>query len=167
MFVLLKHWHPYKTNPSCSVNAISLKHIVGTYMGGNTPVCNTENILGVPIGLSFHKIPPWLGLWKVDVCKLVSDGTNFVPPFRNIDQLLQIDVKYVFDSYCILIWILFLFDSYFYFDELFGFNYIFIRKTYVVTNSKDSSSLFHFKMFQPCLWKKWKEDVFMNKYKIM
>ena len=71
-------------------------------MGGNTPVCNTENILGVPIGLSFHKIPPWLGLWKVDVCKLVSDGTNFVPPFRNIDQLLQIDVKYVFDSYCIL-----------------------------------------------------------------
>ena len=34
---------------------------------------------------------------------LVFDGTNFVLPSRNIDQLLQIDVKYVFDSTCSLI----------------------------------------------------------------
>ena len=74
-------------------------------MGGTTSACNAKNILG----LSFHKIPPWLGLRKVGnrIYNVVSDGTKFVPPFRNIDQPLQIDVKYdvkyVCDSYCILI----------------------------------------------------------------
>ena len=74
-------------------------------MGGTTSACNAKNILGLLIGLSFHKIPPWLGLRKVGntIYNLVSDGTKFVPPFRNIDQPLQIDVKYVLDSYCILI----------------------------------------------------------------
>ena len=68
-------------------------------------MCNAKNILGLLLRLSFHKIPPWLGLRKVGNTKynLVSDGTNVVPPFRNIGQPLQIDVKYVFNSYCILI----------------------------------------------------------------
>ena len=30
---------------------------------------------------------------KSTICNLVSDGTNFVPSFRNTDQLLQIDVN--------------------------------------------------------------------------
>ena len=74
-------------------------------MGGTISACNAKNILR----LSFHKIPPWLGLRKVGnrIYNVVSDGTKFVPPFRNIDQPLQIDVKYdvkyVCDSYCILI----------------------------------------------------------------
>ena len=46
-------------------NAISLKLVVGTYMGGATSVYNGKNILGVPLGLSFQRIPPWFGLWKV------------------------------------------------------------------------------------------------------
>ena len=46
-------------------DAISLKVVVGTYMGGATSVYNEKNILGVPLGLSFHRKPPWLGLWKV------------------------------------------------------------------------------------------------------
>ena len=54
-------------------------------MGGTTPVCNAKNILGVPLGPSFHRVPHWLGLQKIDVCSLVSHATNFVPPFRNID----------------------------------------------------------------------------------
>ena len=40
---------------------------------------------------------------KLTICNLVSDGTNFVPLSRNTDELLQIDVELVFDSYCILI----------------------------------------------------------------
>ena len=34
---------------------------------------------------------------------LVSKGTNFVPPSWNIDQLLQTEVRYIFDSYSSLI----------------------------------------------------------------
>ena len=34
---------------------------------------------------------------------LVFDGANFVAPSQNIDQLLQIDFKYIFDSYYSLI----------------------------------------------------------------
>ena len=33
---------------------------------------------------------------KSAICDLVSDGINFIPPSRNIDMLLQIDVKYKF-----------------------------------------------------------------------
>ena len=32
---------------------------------------------------------------KSTICNLDSDGTNFIPPSRNTEQLLQIDVKYV------------------------------------------------------------------------
>ena len=32
---------------------------------------------------------------KSTVCNLDSDGTNCIPPSRNTEQLLQIDVKYV------------------------------------------------------------------------
>ena len=73
-------------------------------MGGTTSACNAKNILGLLIGLSFHKIPPWLGLRKVGntIYNVVSDGTKFVPPFRNIDQQI-LQIKYVLDSYCILI----------------------------------------------------------------
>ena len=39
-------------------NAMSLKLVVVTYMGGATPVYNGKNILGVSLGLSFHRIPP-------------------------------------------------------------------------------------------------------------
>ena len=66
-------------------------------MGGLTPVYNGKNILRVPLGLFFYRIPPFIKYL------LVSDGTNSDPPFRNTDQLSQIDVKYVFDSYYILI----------------------------------------------------------------
>ena len=34
---------------------------------------------------------------------LVFDEANFVAPSQNIDQLLQIDFKYIFDSYYSLI----------------------------------------------------------------
>ena len=62
-------------------------------MGGATPVYNRKKFLGVPLGLLWH------GIWKVDNKCLVSDTKNFVPPSQNIDQLLQIDVKNVFDSH--------------------------------------------------------------------
>ena len=39
---------------------------------------------------------------KSTICNVFSYGKNVVPPSWNTDQLLQIDVKYVFD-YCILI----------------------------------------------------------------
>ena len=59
---------------------------------------NRKNILGVPLGLSFYRIPPFI------TYLLVSDRTNFDLPFRNTDQLLQIRiVKYIFDSYYFLI----------------------------------------------------------------
>ena len=87
-------------------NVISLKLVVGTYMGGATPVYNGKNILGVHLGFSFYRIPrvpPWLGLWKVD---------NMLPSFRR-DKFCSTLPKYwpaiinwrsyVFDSYCILI----------------------------------------------------------------
>ena len=38
------------------------------------------------------------------ICSLDSDGTNFIPPSRNTEQLLQIEIIYVFDSYHILIY---------------------------------------------------------------
>ena len=43
-------------------NAISLKLVVGTYMGGATPVYNGKNILEVPVRLYFHRMPPQLSL---------------------------------------------------------------------------------------------------------
>ena len=92
-------------------------------MGRITPVCNAKNILGIPIGFSFHRIPPWLSLWKVDVCKLVSGRTNFVPPFRNIDQLLKIGIKYVFLYF--LFW-----RKWFFWLQLY-----FLLKTYVITHT--------------------------------
>ena len=66
-------------------------------MDGATPVYNGKYILGVLLELSFHIIPPWLSLWKVDNMQLVSDTTNFVLPSQNTDQLLQIDIKHVFE----------------------------------------------------------------------
>ena len=39
-------------------SAISLRLGVGTYMGGMTSVQFKKNILGVPLQLSFHRIPP-------------------------------------------------------------------------------------------------------------
>ena len=41
---------------------------------------------------------------KSTIYNLDSDGTNFIPPSRNTEQLLQIDIIYVFDSYHILIY---------------------------------------------------------------
>ena len=38
------------------------------------------------------------------ICNLASNETNFIPPCRNAEQLLQIDVKYVFDYWYILIY---------------------------------------------------------------
>ena len=44
-------------------SAISLRLGVGTYMGGMTSVqFKKKTILAVPLQLSFHRIPPWLGL---------------------------------------------------------------------------------------------------------
>ena len=40
---------------------------------------------------------------KSTICNLVSKGTNFLLPSRNTDQLLQINFKYVSNSYCVLI----------------------------------------------------------------
>ena len=54
-------------------------------MGKATTVYNGKNILRVLLGLSFYRIPrlpPW--------------HTNFVPPSRNTDQLLQINVNKFF-----------------------------------------------------------------------
>ena len=62
-----------------------------------------KSILGVLLGLSFDRIPLESVYEKSTTCKLVSNETNFVLPTVNIYQLLQIDVNYVFDSYCILI----------------------------------------------------------------
>ena len=41
---------------------------------------------------------------KLTICNLVSDGTSFIPPSRNTEHLLQIAIKYVFDSYYILLY---------------------------------------------------------------
>ena len=71
------------------LNVISLKLVVGTYIGKATPVYNGKNTLGVPLRLSFYTIPPFIKYG------LVSDRTNFAPPSQNTQQL--------FDSYCILI----------------------------------------------------------------
>ena len=46
---------------------------------------------------------------------LVFDGANFVAPSQNIDQLLQIDFKYIFDSYYSLITFFILKKMIFYF----------------------------------------------------
>ena len=58
MFVSLA---PFESKASYTLmfrNAINLKLVVGTYMGRATSVYNEINVLGVPLGLSFHKIPP-------------------------------------------------------------------------------------------------------------
>ena len=58
MFVSLA---PFESKPSYTMmfrNAINLKLVVGTYMGGAFSVYNEINVLGNPLGLSFHKIPP-------------------------------------------------------------------------------------------------------------
>ena len=41
---------------------------------------------------------------KSTICNLDSDGTNFIPLSQNTEQLLQIEVKYVFGSHYILIY---------------------------------------------------------------
>ena len=46
---------------------------------------------------------------------LVFDEANFVAPSQNIDQLLQIDFKYIFDSYYSLITFFILKKMIFYF----------------------------------------------------
>ena len=62
-------------------------------MGGATPVHNgKKHPMGSPQSVS-EKLP---------IFNLVSSGKDFVPPFQNTDQLLQIHVKYAFDSYCII-----------------------------------------------------------------
>ena len=105
MFLLFTFLDSAGWNVCFIVTLAPLESKTSTSMGGTTSVCNAKNILGLLLGLSFHKIPPWLGLRKVGnaIYNLISDGTDFVPPFRNIDQPLQIDVKYVCDSYCVLI----------------------------------------------------------------
>ena len=72
-------------------------------MGGATPVYNGKNILRVPLDFPFIKYLPVVVSEKLTICSLVSSGANFLPPSRNTDQLLQIDIKYVLDSYCIFI----------------------------------------------------------------
>ena len=77
-------------------NAISPKLVVGTYMGGATPVHNKKNILGVPLYFPFIEYLEYLldsVYEKSTICSLVSDGTNFALLSRNTDQLLQIDVN--------------------------------------------------------------------------
>ena len=80
-------------------NTISLKLAEGTYVSGATPVYNGK----VPPDFPFVEYLFDSVYENSTICNLVSDGTNFVPPSRNIDQLLQINAKYLFDSYCILI----------------------------------------------------------------
>ena len=70
-------------------NAISVKLVVETYMGDATVLYNRKHILVSE---------------KSTICNLDSDGTNFIPPSQKTEQLLQIDVKHVFDSYYILIY---------------------------------------------------------------
>ena len=110
-------------------NVISLKHIVGTYVGGTTLVCNAKNILGVFHGISFHRIPSWLGLWKVDNMwpsfkrdKFCSTFPKYWPANANWRQ-----VHFAFVLYS---------GNNFYFEEniFFGFNNIFLLKTYVITH---------------------------------
>ena len=64
-----------------------------------TPVYNGKNILGVALGLNFYtipRVPPWLGLLKVDNMQPSFWWENFFPPSRNAGQLLQIDVNMFF-----------------------------------------------------------------------
>ena len=42
-------------------NAISVKLVVGTYMGRTTPGHSEKNILEAPLELSFYRIPSWVG----------------------------------------------------------------------------------------------------------
>ena len=65
------------------------------------------------------------------ICNLVSDRTNFAPPSQNTEQLLQIDVKYVFDSYYILIHIYIYIYIYIYtYIHIHIYIYIFILHIY-------------------------------------
>ena len=75
-------------------NAISLKLKVGTYMDGPLHYRMEKTFIEYFLDSVSE---------KSTTCNLVSNGTNFVPPSRNTEQLLQIDVKYVFDPYYILI----------------------------------------------------------------
>ena len=87
-------------------NVISLKLVVRTYMGGATPVYNGKNIPGVPLGFSFYRIPrvpPWLGLWKVDNMQPSFRRDKFCSTLPKYWPAITNWCSYVFDSYCILI----------------------------------------------------------------
>ena len=89
-------------------------------MGRATPMYNRKNIRG------FSDFPFMEYLLdsiceKLTLCNLVSDRSNFIPPSWNIDQLLQIAVKYVFDSYAILITIFILEEMIFSASTIFFF----------------------------------------------
>ena len=99
---------------------------------------------------------------KLDACNLVFDGTNYVPPFRNVDQLLKIGFEYIFDSCCILI------SFYFEENDFFSFNYIFLLKTYDIKHTAKThlpcSILKCFNQVYECNERR---TFFMNKYRIM
>ena len=61
-------------------NAISLKVVVRTYMGGATKVYNGKNILGTPLDFSFIEYHLESVSEKSAIFNLVSNGTNFVLP---------------------------------------------------------------------------------------
>ena len=72
-------------------------------MGRANPVYNGKKTWEFPSDFPFieHLLDSVSG--KSPICNLVSDEAYFVPAFRNTDQLLQIDIKYFFHSYCILV----------------------------------------------------------------
>ena len=58
MFVTLALLKSKASSTMMFRNAISLKLVVITYMGGATPMYSGKNTLEVSLGLSFHRIPP-------------------------------------------------------------------------------------------------------------
>ena len=69
-------------------NAISVKLVVGTYMGRATPGHNEKNILEVPLELSFYRIPSWVGSWKVDNMQPSFWQEKFCSKFCSLLQIL-------------------------------------------------------------------------------
>ena len=69
-------------------NAISVKLVVGTYMGRATPGHNEKNILEVPLELSFYRIPSWVGSWKVDNIQPSFWQEKFCSKFCSLLQIL-------------------------------------------------------------------------------
>ena len=87
-------------------NAISLKLVVGTYMGGTTQAYSGKIIVGVPLGLSqitsltqSMKSEQYVPSVRWD--KSCSTLSKYWPAVYK--YVIQIDVKYVLDSYCSLI----------------------------------------------------------------